>query len=125
MKRLKGKQIKLLHKMLLEETGGLAGMRDENLFESAIQSPFQTFDGEFLYPTLEKKAAHLGFSLIKNHPFIDGNKRIGIMTMLTFLEINGVTLACTDEDLIQIVLAIADGTMNDRQLLQWILDHEK
>lgn len=125
MKRLKGKQIKLLHKMLLEETGGLAGMRDENLFESAIQSPFQTFDGEFLYPTLEKKAAHLGFSLIKNHPFIDGNKRIGIMTMLTFLEINGVTLACTDEDLIQIGLAIADGTMNDCQLLQWILDHEK
>lgn len=125
MKRLKGKQIKLLHKMLLEETGGLAGMRDENLFESAIQSPFQTFDGEFLYPTLEKKAAHLGFSLIKNHPFIDGNKRIGIMTMLTFLEINGVALACTDEDLIQIGLAIADGTMNDRQLLQWILDHEK
>lgn len=125
MKRLKGKQIKLLHKMLLEETGGLAGMRDENLFESAIQSPFQTFDGEFLYPTLEKKAAHLGFSLIKNHPFIDGNKRIGIMTMLTFLEINGVTLVCTDEDLIQIGLAIADGTMNDRQLLQWILDHEK
>ena len=61
MKKLKGKQIKLLHKMLLEETGGLAGMRDENLFESAIQSPFQTFDGEFLYPTLERKASHLGF----------------------------------------------------------------
>lgn len=124
MKRVTGEHIKLLHRILLEETGGLDGLRDENLFESAINSPFQTFDGKFVYPGLERKAARLGFSLIKNHPFVDGNKRIGVMTMLTFLELNGISLMCTDNELVRIGLEIADGTMNDEQLLQWILDHE-
>lgn len=124
MKRLSSEHIKLLHRVLMEETGGLDGMRDENLFESAINSPFQTFDGVFVYPTLERKAARLGFSLIKNHPFVDGNKRIGVMAMLAFLELNGVQIDCVDEQLIQIGLAVADGTMNDEQLLRWILDHE-
>ena len=125
MKILTKEQILLLHSQLVKEFGGSLDIRDDSLLESAINTPFQTYGGEELYPTLLDKASRLCFGLVKNHPFVDGNKRIGIMTMLTFLEINGVTLACTDEDLIQIGLAIADGTMNDSQLLRWILDHEK
>ena len=124
MKRLTGEQIKLLHKMLIEETGGCDGLRDENLFESAINSPFQTFDGIYVYPTLERKAARLGYALICNHPFVDGNKRVGIMAMLSFLELNEIKIAYEDDDLIRIGLEIADGTMNDEQLLSWILNHE-
>ncbi|KKI51910.1 MULTISPECIES: type II toxin-antitoxin system death-on-curing family toxin [Christensenella] len=124
MKRLTGEQIKLLHKMLIEETGGCDGLRDENLFESAINSPFQTFDGIYVYPTIERKAARLGYSLISNHPFVDGNKRAGIMAMLSFLEINEIKIDCEDDDLIHIGLRIAAGTMNDEELLSWLLDHE-
>lgn len=124
MKRLGSEHIKLLHRILLEETGGLDGMRDENLFESAINAPFQTFDGVYVYPTLGRKAARLGYSLIKNHPFVDGNKRVGVITMMAFLELNGILIDCNDDELIRIGLAVANGTMDDEQLLQWILDHE-
>lgn len=100
MKRFNSEHIQLLHSILLEETGGLDGVRDENMFESAANSPFQTFDGVYVYSTLERKAARLGFSLIKNHPFIDGNKRIGVMTMLAFLELNGIVIDCSEDELI-------------------------
>ncbi len=106
MKRLSGEHIKALHSLLIMETGGLDGIRDEGLFESAIHSPFQTFDGVYVYGSLEMKAARLGFSLIKNHPFVDGNKRIGVLVMLVFLEINGVVIDCSDEELVRIGLVL-------------------
>lgn len=124
MKRLSAEQIKLLHKMLIDETGGLDGIRDEYLFDSAINAPFQTFGGEQLYATIEQKAARLGFSLIKNHAFNDGNKRIGILVMLTFLELNGIMIDASDDELISIGLSVADNRMNDKDLLKWILDKE-
>lgn len=124
MKRLSTEQIKLLHKLLLEETGGLEGIRDEGLLDSAISAPFQTFDGQYVYTTIEQKAARLGFSLIKNHAFLDGNKRIGVLAMLTFLEINGIQIDASDEELIAIGLGVADSSMDDKELLKWILDKE-
>lgn len=124
MKRLSAEQIKLLHRLLIGETGGLDGIRDEGLFDSAINSPFQTFDGKHVYPSLEQKAARLGFSLIKNHAFHDGNKRIGILTMLTFLELNGIEIDATDDELIAIGLGVADGSITDKELLKWIIDKE-
>ncbi len=124
MKRLSAEQIKLLHKILLDETGGLDGIRDENLFDSAINAPFQTFDGKQLYATIEQKAARLGFSLIKDHAFNDGNKRVGILAMLTFLELNGIVIDASDDELISIGLGVADGSMSDKDLLKWILDKE-
>lgn len=78
MKRLTVEQVIMMHSELLAQTGGLDGIRDRNLLESAVNTPFQTFDSQYVYPTLQAKAARLGFSLIKNHPFVDGNKRIGI-----------------------------------------------
>ena len=89
MKRLSKEQVLMLHSQLIESFGGSDGVRDENLLDSALESPFQTFDGEELYPTLQAKAARLGYGLIKNHCMIDGNKRIGAHAMLVFLELSG------------------------------------
>ena len=121
MKRLTVSQIKRLHTLLISETGGLDGVRDEGLLESAVNAPFQTFDSIPLYPTIEAKAARLGYALVKNHAFVDGNKRIGMLAMLTFLEMNGAARDCTDEEVVRVGLALADGSMDDKALLHWIL----
>jgi death-on-curing protein len=123
MKRLSKEQVIKIHNMLISQTGGSDGIRDEGLLESALNAPFQTFDGEYIYRTIKAKAAKLGYFLVKNHPFIDGNKRIGILVMITFLEINGVEVTCTDEELITLGLGLADGTIDDEDLLNWIIDH--
>ena len=117
-------QIIRLHDMLIEETGGTNGLRDEGLLESAIYSPFQTFGSQYVYPSIEMKAARLAFSLVKNHPFVDGNKRVGMLAMLTFLELNGIELRCTDDALIDIGLKLAEGSISDRDLFKWITSIE-
>lgn len=122
MKRLSVERIKQIHHLVIEETGGMDGVRDEGLLESAVNAPFQTFDDVPLYKTIEAKAARLGYSLINNHAFLDGNKRTGMMAMLLFLELNGAGKDCTDEEIIRVGLALADGSMDDKALLDWILD---
>lgn len=82
-----------LQKLFIDETGGTTGIRYSNLFDSALNAAFQTFDGKDPSPTIQEKGARLGFNLISNHAFIDGNKRIGLLIMLTFLEINGIKLS--------------------------------
>ena len=121
MIRLSLDQIRRMHHTIIEETGGLHGVRDENLLESALLSPFQTFGGETPYKSIEMKAARLCYSLIRNHPFVDGNKRIGVLAMLTFLELNYVKLDYTDDDLIRIGLQIAVGEMDAEELSNWII----
>lgn len=123
MKRLTKTQILKMHSLLIEETGGSDGIRDEGLLDSALNLPFQSFDGEDIYKTIQAKAARLGFSLINNHPFVDGNKRIGILVMLVFLEINGIEIICTDEELVELGLGVADGSVSYKDLLNWIIDH--
>ena len=90
MIRLSKPQILLLHEQLVATTGGSSGLRDEGMLDSALNAPFQTFGGEDVYPSLQPKAARLCFGLVKNHPFVDGNKRIGAHVMLVFLALNGV-----------------------------------
>ncbi len=123
MKRLTKTQILKMHSLLIQKTGGSDGVRDEGLLDSALNLPFQSFDGEDIYKTIQAKAARLGFSLINNHPFVDGNKRIGILVMLVFLEINGIEIICTDEELIELGLGVADGSVSYKDLLNWIIDH--
>lgn len=123
MKRLSTDQVIQLHQTLIAETGGLDGIRDINLLESALNAPFQSFDGIYIYPTIESKAARLGYGLIMNHAFLDGNKRIGLLTMLVFLEINGVELNYTDEELISLGLDISSGVMDNKALFNWIISH--
>lgn len=123
MIRLTTKQVITIHSSLIEVTGGTDGVRDMGLLESALETPFQTFGGKDLYPALIQKAARLGHSLVSNHPFVDGNKRIGIHIMLVFLAINGVEIECTQQELIDVGLSLADGTMNAEKLLIWLSSH--
>ena len=124
MKTLSKRQVLLLHSSLIEVFGGSDGVRDEGLLESALATPFQTFDGEPVYPSVQSKAAQLGFGLIRNHPFVDGNKRISAHVMLVFLELNGIELHYNQQELIDIILSVASGETDRQGLLQWILEHE-
>lgn len=118
-------KVLLLHQILAEATGGGVGVRDEALLDSALENAFAGFDGEEFYPSKEEKGARLGYTLISNHAFVDGNKRIGVYVMLSFLEMNGIRISCTDEELITVGLSVADGSMGYDQLLQWVIDHKK
>lgn len=113
-----------LHLEMAKVTGGDIGVRDAGLLDSALNAPYQSFGGEDLYKTVEEKAARLGFSLIANHPFVDGNKRIGIYIMLVFLEVNGVELDPSDDEVIRVALAVASSEMSYEELLGWILENK-
>ncbi len=123
MKVLSKRQILMLHSMLIAQSGGMDGLRDEGLLESAINTPLQTFGGQELYPTVLEKAARLGYGLIHNHPFLDGNKRIGTHAMLVFLDINNIALSYADDDLIAAILRVASGDMDESELLEWLKSH--
>lgn len=124
MRTLSKSQILLLHKQLVDATGGTHGLRDEGLLESALTAPFQSFAGQGAYPSLQQKAARLCFGLVKNHPFIDGNKRIGAHVMLVFLALNGIQLSYTQNELSDVILRLADGQIGYDALLEWLLDHQ-
>lgn len=123
MIRFSRDKVLLLHQLMIAETGGAADVRDFGLLESALESAYATFDGQELYPTKEEKGARIGYALISNHAFVDGNKRIGMYVMLTFLEVNGVRLNCTNADVIYAGLAVADGKLKYEGLLDWVREH--
>ena len=124
MIRLSKSQILLIHDQLISETGGSSGPRDEGMLDSALNAPFQTFGREDVYPSLQKKAARLCFGLVKNHPFVDGNKRIGAHAMLVFLALNGIELQHTQSELSDVILQLAAGEIEATDLLRWILAHQ-
>lgn len=117
-------KVLLLHKLITEETGGDPNIRDINLLDSALTSAFQTFDGQELYPTKEEKGARLGYALISNHAFVDGNKRIGMYVLLTFLEMNGIRINPSIDDVTRVGMSVADGRMKYEDLLEWIIDNK-
>ena len=116
-------KVLLLHQLITAETGGDPNLRDIDLLESALESAFATFDGKEIYPTKEEKGAKLGYSLISNHAFVDGNKRIGMYVLLTFLEINGVRIEPAVEEVARVGLSVAAGTMGYEDLLEWIREN--
>ena len=120
---LSKEQILVLHEQLIEATGGSSGLKDEGLLESALASPFQSFDGKDLFPSVYQKAARLGFGLASNHAFVDGNKRIGAHAMLVFLLLNGVEIEYSQEELIYLFLGIANGEKDYPDVLNWIVSH--
>ena len=117
-------RVLLLHKLMAEATGGSVGVRDEGLLDSALESAFSGFGDREFYPTKEEKGARLGYCLVTNHAFVDGNKRIGVYVMLSFLEMNGIRLECTDDEIVTVGLSLADGSMDYETLLQWVRDHK-
>ena len=118
-------KVLLLHKLLAEATGGSVGVRDEGLLDSALEGAFAGYGDKEFYPSKEEKGARLGYTLISNHAFVDGNKRIGVYVMLSFLEMNGIRIRCSDEELVHIGLSIASGYMSYEELLQWVIDHRE
>lgn len=117
-------KVLLLHQLIAEETGGSVGVRDEGLLESALEGAFATFGGQEFYPSKEEKGARLGYTLISNHAFVDGNKRIGMYIMLTFLEVNGIRLVCSNDEVATVGLAVASGEMDYDALLAWVISHK-
>ena len=112
-----------LHTRLTRRTGGSDGLRDRGLLESAVFSAETSFGGQEIYPTVVEKAARLMFSLVSNHPFVDGNKRIGVLAMLVTLRLNGIALRYSQEELATLGLSCAAGQMDYDQILDWIQAH--
>ena len=123
MMKFSKERVLLLHQLSAEATGGSVGVRDEALLDSALESAYAGFGDREFFPAKEEKGARLGYALISNHAFVDGNKRIAVCVMLVFLEMNGIKIRCTDEELVRIGLGVADGSMGYDELLQWVLDH--
>jgi death on curing protein len=112
-----------LHALVLNQSGGMPGLRDMNALDSAIAQPAMAFGGQDLYPTVAEKAAALGFSLVMNHPFLDGNKRIGHAAMESFLILNGHELDATVDEHEQVVLQLAAGQMKRPDFTDWVRSH--
>ena len=117
-------KVLLLHQIITEATGGDPNVRDIALLDSALESAFATFGGQELYPTKQEKGARIGYALISNHAFVDGNKRIGMYVLLTFLETNGIKIRPTNEEVARVGLAVAAGEMKYEELLDWIIENE-
>lgn len=118
-------QVVKIHRSLIEKTGGMDGIRDAQLLDSALKTPFQTFGGNNLYPDILDKASQLCYSLIENHPFVDGNKRIGVHLMLLFLKLNNIEVNYSQQELIDFGLDIASGEMSKNDIKGWIIEHRK
>ena len=124
MIKLTNDNILTLYKIMVDNTGGTIGIRDTSLLESALNAPFQTFGDEELLPSIKEKSSRLCYGLIKNHPFIDGNKRIGVYAMLVFLELNNLNLDFSDEEIINIALKTADSTYSYEDILGILKEKE-
>lgn len=124
MIKLTKEQILMLHSELIKMTGGSDGIRDIGLLESALETPFQSYGGEELYPSIQAKAARLCYGLVKNHAMVDENKRIGVHTMLVFLSVNGYELGYTQKELSDLILDVAADKKQYEDVLQWLLEHQ-
>lgn len=112
-----------LHRLVLEQSGGMDGVRDLGGLDSALAQPQMTFDGQDLYPSLAEKAAALGFSLVSNHPFMDGNKRVGHAALETFLVLNGWELGAVLDEQEQVILRLAAGALKRDEFTAWVQSH--
>lgn len=120
MRYLSLSEVLALHRMVIEQSGSSAGIGDYGVLQSAVVQPYVTFSGADLYPSIAEKAAALAFSLICNHPFVDGNKRIGHAAMETFLIMNGYELTPAVDEQEQIILGVASGKVTRETLTDWV-----
>lgn len=116
-------QIVKLHSYLLKNTGGLDGVRDENMLDLAINSPFQTFGGVDLYPSNIEKIAKLSYNLTTLHPFFDGNKRIGAYILFLEIEASGLDFLANDDEIIEEFLSLAAGNLSHEEFLEWVINN--
>lgn len=123
MRYLTLEEVLELYHRIVEQSGGSAGISNMGGLESAIAQPQMTFAGEELYPTIVEKASALGFSLIKNHPFIDGNKRIGHAAMEVFLVLNGFEIKAAVDEQEKLILQVASGELGRDKFTEWLRSH--
>ena len=123
MNYLTAAQVLFIHARLIAETGGATGLRDLGLLEAAVARPQATFDGADLYPDRWAKAAALMASLVQSHPFVDGNKRVGVTAAGIFLQRNGLRLTATNDEVKAFALAVAQGAMTTEQIAAWFVQH--
>ena len=123
MKTVNIEDVMIFHNKLIERTGGSNGIRDIGLIESALNRANATFDGKDLYESILDKVAVIAASLIKNHGFVDGNKRIGIAIMLLLLRLNSINILYTQKELIELGLGVASNRVDDKAIKEWILKH--
>ena len=116
-------QIIKLHEAIYVRYGGDVGVLNDGMLDSAIQAPFQTFDGEELIPDTKDKIIRLAYGFIKNHSFKDGNKRIGALVLLSLLELNGYHVKATNKEFADIIMGIAASEKNDKDLSDWVDNH--
>ena len=116
-------EIIIFHEKIIEKTGGSQGIRDIGLIESAINRPFQTYDGIELYPEIESKISAITYSLINNHGFVDGNKRIGVSVMLLLLKLNDIKIEYKQEELVDLGIKIAENKCKEEDIKKWIESH--
>jgi death-on-curing protein len=122
---LTASEVAALHEKLIAATGGLPGIRDAGLLESAVMNCCQTFGNDELYPTVTEKAARMAYAICKNHPFADGNKRTAVTAMLVILRVNDVPLGFTQPELVALGLGIANGSVDYENIIAWIHAHTK
>ncbi len=120
MRYLTFEQVIQIHQLLIAQSGGSSGLRDQGALESAGAQPRMTFDGVDLYATLLEKVAALGFSLIQNHPFVDGNKRIGHAAMEIMLLLHGYEIAANVDEQERLILTVASGQLSRENLTDWL-----
>ena len=123
MIRLTKEHILLMQEQLINRYGGSHGIRDEGMLDSALSAPFQGFAGVDFYPTITSKAVRLSYGLIMNHPFIDGNKRIGALALLTMLDLNHIEINMSSKELEDTILSVASGQLSDDGYLRWVQEH--
>lgn len=123
MRYLTVEEVLKLHRLVIAQSGGSDGVRSRESLEASVAQPLQTFGGEELYPSLVEKAAALGFFLVTNHPFVDGNKRIGHAALEVTLVLNGFELSASVDEQERCVLALASGTLSRAEFTQWVIEH--
>ena len=122
---LSKEQLLKLHTSLIKTTGGSESIRDEGMLDQTLNNPFQSFGGKELYPRIQAKAARLCFGLIRNHAMLDGNKRLGTHVMLVLLALNRYELSYSQKELSDVILALASGNIGEKEILQWIIEHQQ
>ena len=125
MKYLYPKQVLYLYQQIIQRSGGTVGLRDAGLLESAVYRPQASFGGQDLYPDLFSKAAALGHSIISNHPFVDGNKRVGFEAMRLMLRLNGYDLHASLKVKFDFVLEVAKGELTEQAMADWLKRHSQ
>jgi death on curing protein len=117
--------VRIIHQDQIRRYGGKIGLRDRNLLASALAQTKMTIGGKYLHRTIFDKAAAYGFHVCRNHPFVDGNKRVAFILMLIFLDVNGWNLTASEEEAYSAMMTLADGKLTKVQLASWLREHSE